>query len=62
MDTNNTVQTEKVTFRNICVYMYTYMYLTNINEKRGSNLKKSKEKYRKVWMEETEGENDMIIL
>lgn len=61
-DTNNTIQTEKGTFRNICVYMYTYMYLITINGKGGSNLKKSKEKCRKVWMEETEGENDMIIL
>lgn len=31
-------------------------------KKRGSNLKKSKENYNKVWVEETEGENDMIIL
>lgn len=29
--------------------------------KKGSNLKKSREKYRKVWREETEGENNMII-
>lgn len=37
-DISNMIQIEKVTYRNICVYVYTYMYLTTINEKKQATI------------------------
>ena len=36
------IQTEQVIFRNICVYVYTYIHVTIISRKGTMNLKESK--------------------
>lgn len=49
--TSNVIQAKQV----VCMYDYTYMYITSINELRGYKLNESKEGNRK-------GRNDAIIV
>lgn len=42
--TNNTTQTGKVIFRNMCVYIHTCMHII-IKKTEAMNLKESKEEY-----------------
>lgn len=44
-------------------YIFLYMLVTTINEKRGHEFKRKQEKiHRRVWKKQREGENNVIIL
>lgn len=58
----NTVQTETM-LRNICVTTFTYVHVISMNGVGGYVFEEEPgEMYERVWREEVEGRNDVIIL
>lgn len=56
-------QTEQDVFRDMCVcVLYVCMHVIAINKKRSHEFDKEQGAYGKVWKEEREGGNDVIIL